>query len=57
MLSAEMPRLLYVKEPAPDRQPELDSLLDRLRATARASYKSFTDAGELGQLLARDLRC
>jgi sugar/nucleoside kinase (ribokinase family) len=36
------PQLLYVKEPAPDREPRLEVLLDRVRDADRASYRTFT---------------
>src|SRR5215471_18819883 len=31
-LSADKPRLIYVKTPAPDREPRLQALLDRIRS-------------------------
>jgi predicted ATPase len=55
VLSAGMPRLVYVKKPAPEREAKLDGLLDRLRAEGTASYKSFETAEELGELISRDL--
>jgi len=54
-LSAGMPRLLYVKEPGPDREPALGALLSVFRSDSNASYKHFETAEELGQLVARDL--
>jgi len=33
-LAADMPRLLYVKSPAPGREPGLDRTLDRIKASA-----------------------
>jgi predicted ATPase len=54
-LAASMPRLLYVKVPAPDLEPGLERMLDGVRAEGAASYKTFTDAGELSQLIAGDL--
>ena len=54
-LSGHRPRLLYVKEPAPDRDPRLASLLDEIRAEASLSYRSFTSAEELGELVENDL--
>ena len=47
------PRLIYIKTPAPSREPRLTELLDRIRADDRASYKYFETAEELGELLAR----
>lgn len=54
-LSGHRPRLLYVKDPAPDRDPRLASLLDEIRAEASLSYRSFTSAEELGELVENDL--
>ena len=54
-LSAGLPRLLYVKADAPEREPSLDDLLDRIRAEASTSYKPFQTAEELGELLTHDL--
>src|SRR5262245_44328345 len=52
-LSQGMPRLLYVKTPAPDREPRLAELLARIRQ--EASYRRFRTAGELGRLVRDDL--
>jgi predicted ATPase len=52
-LSAGLPRLLYVKTPAPDREPRLAELLARIRN--EASYRRFRTAGELGRLVRDDL--
>src|SRR5262249_39052021 len=38
-LSRALPRLLYVKAPAPDREPRLNDLLSRIRQ--QASYRRF----------------
>src|SRR5215472_14567763 len=54
-LAAGMPRLLYVKVPAPGMEPGLEGMLDDIRAEGAASYKKFTDAGELRELVATDL--
>ena len=34
LLAGDKPRLIYIKEPAPDRDPRLASLLDRVRDDA-----------------------
>ncbi|HEY6593339.1 MAG TPA: DUF4062 domain-containing protein, partial [Asanoa sp.] len=47
------PRLLYVKTPAPDREPRLSELLARVRN--EASYRSFSTPAELGRLVRDDL--
>ena len=54
-LAVSMPQLLYVKVPAPDLEPGLERMLDGIRAEGAASYKTFTDAGELSPLIAGDL--
>jgi len=53
--SAGKPRLLYVKRPAPAREPRLEAFLDRLRTDATASYKLFRDPTELRDLVENDL--
>jgi predicted ATPase len=52
-LSAGLPRLLYVKAPAPDRQPRLAGLLSRIRQ--EASYRHFGTPAELARLVRDDL--
>ncbi|GAA2011236.1 ATP-binding protein [Microbacterium ulmi] len=54
-LSSGLPTLIYVKHPAPDREPRLESLLDDIRADGRTSYKSFRTPGELADLVLSDL--
>ena len=54
-LSGELPRLLYVKTPAPDREPGLADLLARIKDEASASYRSFRTPAELGRLVRDDL--
>src|SRR5581483_2304256 len=44
-----------VKEPAPDREPRLEEFLERLRTEGSASYRRFSTAEQLGELLSRDL--
>src|SRR5690349_13454986 len=55
VLSAGLPGLIYLKEPAPEREPRLVALLDRIRDDDRSSYKTFADADELALLLAADI--
>ncbi|MFC0682338.1 NB-ARC domain-containing protein, partial [Lysobacter korlensis] len=50
-----MPRLMYIKETAGEREPRLRALLDRIRSDDMASFKYFADASELGELLQGDL--
>jgi predicted ATPase len=54
-LSRSLPRLLYVKTPAADREPRLTELLDRIRSEAADSYRTFRTARELGRLVRDDL--
>jgi predicted ATPase len=54
-LSGRLPRLLYVKGPAPDRDPRLADLLDRIKAEASVSYRHFQTPGEVGRLVRDDL--
>src|SRR6266516_4909989 len=54
-LSRPLPRLLYVKTPAPDRDPRLSELLDRIKSEAADSYRTFGTARELGRLVRDDL--
>ncbi|MGO4594554.1 DUF4062 domain-containing protein [Leifsonia sp. 2TAF2] len=51
----ELPRLLYVKSPADNREPKLATLLARIRDDDRAAYKYFESPKELAQLIENDL--
>ena len=55
LLSAGLPRLLYVKTPAPDREPGLAELLARIKNEGSVSYQRFTDAADLQRLVENDL--
>jgi hypothetical protein len=52
-LSHDLPRLLYAKVPAPDREPRLEHLM--LRIGQEASYRKFETSDQLEQLLRDDL--
>ena len=52
-LARGMPRLLYVKAPAPDREPRLADLLGRI--VRQVSYRRFAAPAELGRLVRDDL--
>jgi predicted ATPase len=52
-LSAALPRLLYVKAPAPAQESRLAGLLTRIRQ--EASYRKFNTPAELGRLVRDDL--
>ena len=54
-LSAGMPRLLYVKAPAPEREERLTELLGRIQSDDTASYKPFQTPEELARLVSADL--
>src|SRR6188472_2439444 len=52
-LSGSLPRLLYVRTPAPDRDPRLAGLLARIAQVA--SYRTFGTPSELARLVRDDL--
>ena len=54
-LANGLPRLLYVKAPAPDRQARLAAMLDRIRAEGADSYQHFRSVRQLGRLVRDDL--
>ena len=54
-LSAGMPRLIYVKSPAPDREGRLTDLLGRIKNDDSVSYQRFSDPAELQRLVENDL--
>ncbi len=55
LLSTALPSLIYIKDPAPDRDARLNTLLDRIRDDDRSSYKAFTTPEELAALLTGDI--
>ncbi len=54
-LSGPLPHLMYIKEPAPEREERLTALLDRIRSEDLSSYKSFSTPDELASLVQGDL--
>ena len=54
-LSSGLPRLIYIKAPAPNRESRLGELLARIRDEDTVSYKTFSGADELQQLLREDV--
>src|SRR6185436_12589233 len=52
-LSGGKPKLIYIKAPAPEREPRLKALLEDIKSIA--SYKYFATAAELRELIANDL--
>jgi len=55
LMAAGLPRLLYVKSPAPEREPRLAAMLDRIREAADVSYQQFSTAADLQRLVENDL--
>jgi hypothetical protein len=55
VLSAGMPRLIYVRSPAPDREPRLAEMLNRIKDSGDVSYQRFSDPEELQSLVQNDL--
>jgi predicted ATPase len=49
------PMLLYIKEPADEREDRLVSLISRIEQEAGSAYRTFSTAPELGALLRDDL--
>src|SRR5215831_12198185 len=54
-LAGDKPRLIYLKTPAPAREPGLQGLLDRIRSEEVASYQKFATPEELRERIANDL--
>jgi len=54
-LSSSVPRLLYVKEPAPDREPRLTDMIGELQSEGADSYRPFRTPRELTRLVRDDL--
>jgi predicted ATPase len=54
-LATDLPKLIYIREPAPAREARLTELLNRVRDDDRASFKYFSTPQELRRLLEADL--
>ena len=54
LLSGSMPKLIYIKE-GDAREGRLSDLIKRIQSDDRVSYRGFTDAGELSELVKDDL--
>jgi predicted ATPase len=54
-LAGARPKLIYIKEPAPDRDGRLSALMEDVRNDAEVSYRCFRTPEELSALLADDL--
>ncbi|OGO60355.1 MAG: hypothetical protein A2032_02745 [Chloroflexi bacterium RBG_19FT_COMBO_49_13] len=55
LLAGEKPRLIYIKTPAAERESGLNKLLAYIKNDDRVSYKYFSSAEELRQLVENDL--
>ena len=54
-LSGDRPKLIYIKTPAPGRQPRLGELIARIQRDDSVSYRPFGSADELATLVGDDL--
>jgi predicted ATPase len=54
-LAPDFPKLIYIREPAPQREERLVELLNRVRDDDRAAFKTFSTPQELRKLLEADL--
>src|SRR5215211_240443 len=54
-LSGDRPKLIYIKTPAPGRQPRLGELIARIQRDDSVSYRPFGTADELATLVGDDL--
>jgi hypothetical protein len=54
-LAGDRPKLIYIKTPAPNREPQLSRLIARIRGDDRVSYRPFSGPEELRSLVADDL--
>jgi predicted ATPase len=55
LLSPGLPRLIYVKSPAPEREPRLEQMLARIEGDGDVTYQHFSEAAELQGLVENDL--
>jgi predicted ATPase len=49
------PKLIYLRQPAPSRDPRLSAMLDRVRKDGAVSYRYFTTPQQLARLIQDDL--
>lgn len=54
-LARELPKLIYIKMPAPERDSRMKELLSTIKNDDDVSYKYFATAEELGDLVQNDL--
>lgn len=55
ILAAEKPRLIYIKEPAPDREARLTELIERIWASGSVATATFGSPEDLAERIAADL--
>src|SRR3954471_16599635 len=55
LLAGDRPKLLYIKTPAPHREPRLTALIQQIWTRSGVSTTPYRDAEQLGELLADDL--
>jgi len=55
LLTGDKPKLIYIKTPAPEREAGLTQLLAKIKQDDSVSYKYFSNAEELRQLVENDL--
>jgi predicted ATPase len=55
VLSSSLPRLVYLKDPAPAREPRLTELIGRIEADGSVSYKHFASQADIERLITEDL--
>ncbi len=53
--SGNLPKLIYIKKSNGQRDERLVQLIERIQKDDKVSYKTFTNAEELGQLIINDL--
>jgi predicted ATPase len=54
-LSGDLPKLMYVKTPAPQREPRLTAMIEHIWTNSGTSTTPFADASELEERIADDL--
>jgi predicted ATPase len=55
VLSSSLPRLVYMKDPAPEREARLTELIERIQSDDTVSYKRFITDEEIERLITEDL--
>jgi predicted ATPase len=54
-LAKGKPKLIYIREPSPERAPRLKEMIKYIRDEDRITYKRFSSPKELGKLIEEDL--